>query len=449
MKPYCTLVLMVLLVGCGTAARTVRLDTGQAVPLVFTSRANDEPVRLAHDEFKQLTSALTRKVKPSVQPQQDARRLFAMTSRSGSFTYEARSRHITPERDGERPESESTSAEMELARAYLNWCARNHGSGDCLRLLTESTTVNGDGRFALAMALARGAVLDEMLEAFKGMADPHAMVAAVLWTWTTYMVLLSLPDVTVSKGIAAVMTATLIAYVGVDTFWGLIVGFKRLMGEADRATTFQALREAGERYGKLMGRNAARAFAMLALAAIGNTAPGLASQVQKLPGAMQAAAQAETQLGIQLAAVGAVETVAVSAEAVTIALAPGAVAMSASTMTGATATPPSGGFKAWGSYSGFKRAMGSAGTGKEWHHIVEQTPGNVNRFGAQALQNTENIVPMDKGTHTRISALYSSIQRDITGSNTLTIRQWLRTQPYNAQREFGLIAIDKVTKGLW
>jgi uncharacterized protein (TIGR02268 family) len=43
------------------------------------------------------------------------------------------------------------------------------------------------------------------------------------------------------------------------------------------------LRAAGERYGKLMGRNAARAFAMLAMAAIGNTAPGLAAKVPKFP----------------------------------------------------------------------------------------------------------------------------------------------------------------------
>nr|WP_239470485.1 hypothetical protein [Archangium violaceum] len=134
---------------------------------------------------------------------------------------------------------------------------------------------------------------------------------------------------TISKGLAAVMTATLISYVGVETFWGLVVGFKRLMNEADRAPTFNALRAAGERYGKLMGRNAAQAFGMLALAAIGNTATGLAAKVPKLPGSAQAALQAETQVGFRLAAVGEVETVAVSAETVTIALAPGAVAMTA------------------------------------------------------------------------------------------------------------------------
>jgi hypothetical protein len=256
-------------------------------------------------------------------------RLFEVASRSSSYTYETHSRRITPVESSAHLEGESTAAEVELTRDYLRWCERTGRPGDCLRLLTDSHTVNGDGRFALAMALAKGAVLDEMLEAFKDMADPHAMVAAVLWTWTTYMVLLSIPDVTVSKGLAAVMTATLISYVGVDTFWGLVIGFKRLMEEADRANTFNELREAGERYGKVMGRNAARAFAMLAIVAIGNTATGLAAKVPALPGVVQASTQAETQMGIRLAAVAEVETVIVSAGSMSLTLAPGAVAMTA------------------------------------------------------------------------------------------------------------------------
>jgi uncharacterized protein YciI len=440
--------LMVLLVGCGTASRVVRLDTGRTDPLVFTPPSGAEPVEVDDDAFEEAVATLARDVRPPARPQEAARRLFEVEARSGSYTYETPSRRITPHEPGELLE-ESMAAEVELTRAYLRWCERTGRPGDCLRLLTEGPTVNGDGRFALALALAKGAVLDEMLEAFKDMADPHAMVAAVLWTWTTYMVLLSIPDVTVSKGLAAVMTATLISYVGIDTFWGLVVGFKRLMDEADRATSFNELRGAGERYGKLMGRNAARAFAMLAMAAIGNTAPGLATTVPKLPGSMQAAVQAETQVGIHLTAVGEVETIAVSAETVTIALAPGAVAMTARAMSSAAAKTSPNGFRAWGSFSGFKKAMGSAGLGKQWHHIVEQTPGNVKRFGAHAVHNTDNIVPLDKAIHTRLSSLYSSIQGDITGSATLTVRQWLSTQSYEAQREFGLIAIEKVMKGFW
>ena len=340
MKPDWMALLLVLLAGCSSASHVVRLDTGQAEPLVFTPRSRTEPVEVKGDEFKASVAELGRDVRPHARPQESARRLFGVEARSGSYTYETRSRHLTPLGAGEQWEGASP-AEVELTRAYLRWCERTGRPGDCLRLLTESPTVNGDGRFALALALARGAVLDEMLEAFKDMADPHAMVAAVLWTWTTYMVLISLPDVTISKGLAAVMTATLISYVGVDTFWGLVGGFKRLMDEADRATTFIELREAGERYGKLMGRNAARAFAMLATVALGNTAPGLAAKVPTLPGSVQAAVRARTHVGIRLAAVGEVESVTVSAESVSIALAPGAVAMSAQGSDGSDVPPQS------------------------------------------------------------------------------------------------------------
>jgi hypothetical protein len=327
MKQCCTVVMLMLLVGCGTSSRVVRLETGQADSLVFTPPSGARPVAIGPGEFEQAVAALAREVRPPTRPQQAAQRLFEVAARSGSYTYEARSRRLTPLQPGAHQAGPSTTPEVELTRDYLRWCERTGRPGDCLRLLTDSPTINGDGRFALALALAKGAVLDEMLEAFQGMADPHALVAAALWTWTTYMILVSIPDVTISKGIAAVMTATLISYVGVETFWGLVVGFKRLMNEADRAMTFSALRAAGERYGKLMGRNAAQAFAMLALAAIGNTAPGLAAKVPSLPGSMQAAVQAEAQVGLRLAAVGEVETIAVSAGTVTIALAPGAVAM--------------------------------------------------------------------------------------------------------------------------
>nr|WP_237726505.1 hypothetical protein [Corallococcus coralloides] len=397
------------------------------------------------EDFEEAVAVLARAVRPASRPQEEARRLWQVEPRSGSYLYDPRSRRITPLGPDEHLEGDASSADVELTRAYLRWCERTGRPGDCLRLLLEGPTVNGDGRYALAMALAQGAVLEEMLDAFKDMADPQAMLTTVLWTWTTYMVLLAVPE-PFSKGLAAVMTATLIAYVGVDTFWNLIVGFKQLVEAADRATTFGALREAGERYGKVMGRNAARAFALLATAAIGSTAPGLAAKVPRLPGAALATVQAESQLSLRFAAVGSVETVAVSAGTVTVALAPGAVAMAAN---GGGPTPPVGAPRGWGSFSGFKKALGPAGPGKEWHHIVEQTPGNVQRFGPQALHNTENVIPLDKGVHARVSQFYSSIRRNLTGSGGLTVRQWLSTQSYEAQRDFGLRAIENVSKGLW
>jgi hypothetical protein len=94
-----------------------------------------------------------------------------------------------------------------------------------------------------------------------------------------------------------------------------------------------------------------------------------------------------------------------------------------------------GAARSFRSFSEFRRAMGSAGPGKEWHHIVEQTPGNVERFGPEALHNTGNVIAIDKTLHQRISALYSSKARVAEG---LTVRQWLSSQSFEAQRDFGV-----------
>ena len=93
------------------------------------------------------------------------------------------------------------------------------------------------------------------------------------------------------------------------------------------------------------------------------------------------------------------------------------------------------GFK---SFSAFKRAMGSAGEGQAWHHIVEQTPGNIAKFGNQTIHNTTNLMKLPNGAgaiHARVSGYYSSIQ-PFTGGKT--VRLWLSTQSFQAQYDFGL-----------
>jgi len=104
------------------------------------------------------------------------------------------------------------------------------------------------------------------------------------------------------------------------------------------------------------------------------------------------------------------------------------------------------------SFSAFKRAMGPAGPGQAWHHVVEQTPGNIARFGPEAIHNNANLVRLPHGAgsiHARVSGLYSSIRPDITGSTSLTVRQWLATQSFEAQSAFGQRALQNITSGVW
>lgn len=430
--PWLVLSLLWALTGCGGAARVVRLDTGRGASIVHVPRSDATPIALDDDEVKATVAKMARSLRLLHQPQEEARRLFEVDSRSGAYLVDVERRRMTPLGPGEHLAAEPSQADVELTHAYLRWCERTQRAGDCLGLLREGPTVVGDARFTLALALAKGAVLDELWEAVKDTAHPEALMQAALWTAATYALLWTVPE-PATKGVAAVLSAALIVYVGVDTFWELILGFRNLMTESDRAATFDQLRDAGERFGKVMGRNAARAFVMLATAAIGSTGATLGAKLQGMPGAAQAAVRAGAQAGVVYTAVGQVETVALAADGFTFALAPGAVAMSSQRPS--TPGAYQSGFRVWGSYSGFKSAMGSAGPGKQWHHIVEQTPGNVQRFGPEAIHNTENVIAIDATLHEEISAFYSSKQ-DVAGGRV--VREWLREQTYEQQRAFGL-----------
>jgi RHS repeat-associated protein len=89
------------------------------------------------------------------------------------------------------------------------------------------------------------------------------------------------------------------------------------------------------------------------------------------------------------------------------------------------------------SFSAFKRVEGIAGENQAWHHIVEQTPSNVERFGAINIHNSENLVKLPHGpgtVHNQISAYYSSKQ---WFSGEQTVRQWLSSQSFEEQATFG------------
>jgi hypothetical protein len=324
MNPSWVAVVLLLLVGCSTATHTVRLDTGRGTPLIHTPRRGQEPVRLREDEFQLAMTELARDVNPAPRPLRFARALM----------FESWQEEVYLEWTGERlvldsPEVPRLLPEQDaLTLGYGRWCARKRRFRDCLSLLQDTPTLDADGRYTLAMAIAVDVVWNEANASLGEMADPETVRATIVSAMAMYMMLWVLPE-PLSKGLAATLTAGLIAYLGVDTVWGLIGGWRQMVGEVNRATTFEELRAAGERYGKVMGRHAARAFLLLAAAAIGNTA-GLATKGPGLPGYSQAAVLAETQGGFRLAVVGEVRSVAVSTEGLfTIVLAPGAVAMSA------------------------------------------------------------------------------------------------------------------------
>lgn len=334
--------LLLLLVGCGMSSRAVRLETGQGQPIVFTPRTSIEPVELDGEEFEQAIQRLARGAPAFMHPREAALRLFKdslrphawsrLRGRLGAVSVKdpLRGSLLVPE----EPEEDS-----ELASAYGRWCKRKGPSGDCLRLLEYGPSLDEEARRTLAFHIALDAVWDETGEALREMTGKEAMMAMLSTTGAVYFGLWLLPE-PVSKGVAAVLTVGLIAYLGWDTVWSLIQGFRGLAAQVQVATTFDEIEDAGARYGKVMGKNAARVFVMLATAALGSTAQTMAAKFPTLPGSAQAALVGAEQAGVRLAAVGKVDAVAVSSGGfVAVALDPGAVAGTARGTSAAASAP--------------------------------------------------------------------------------------------------------------
>ncbi|WP_451967165.1 SitA5 family polymorphic toxin [Archangium violaceum] len=190
----------------------------------------------------------------------------------------------------------TTEANEALRHHYLAWCTRGQGGGDCLHLLDDAPYLKADDRRTLALALAFGSVLEETKAALGRELDPQVLVASCMWTLGTYLALWLVPEPT-TKLLAAGLSVVLVAWLGVDTLWGLMDGWALMATQAHEATTFAELREAGEGFAQVLGTDAARAMLLAVGALTGRTLGEVAARVRALPGYGVANARWQAQGG--------------------------------------------------------------------------------------------------------------------------------------------------------
>jgi hypothetical protein len=306
-------------------------QTGRGQAVVHIPRdAQLQLVVVDKEEFQKAIRQLAREARMSRFPRQTVERMFQMDPQFGNYLYLLRDKKLVPDSSGELLDRALTREELELAERYRLWCRDFHGFyGDCLGgALVAGRALDLRGRYIWALAMSKNPVLDEMKKALGEMVEVRALLNTVLWTLGSMLLILALNPV--APALVAVVGLGLVLYVGVDTLQNLVAGWLALMDAAEVATTAEQLREAGERFGKILGREAARAFAMLLMAAIGSTAQQFAAKVPTLPGSAQVAMQAEGAAGIPLPALGSVAELALTAEGVSVTVAATAMTMGAS-----------------------------------------------------------------------------------------------------------------------
>jgi hypothetical protein len=323
---------LALLVGCSTIPRVPRVeDTGQGRAVVRIPRTAElQLVVLDTEEFQQAMRRLAREARLTGTPRQTVEKMFQMDPQFGNYLYLPRDKKLVPTGEGEPLEGALTKEDLETAERYRVWCQRVHNFyGDCLGgALVAGRYLDMHGRYIWALALSKSPVIDEMKKALGEMVEARALIQTALWTLGSMLLIMAINPV--APALVAVIGVGLILYVGVDTLINLVNGWSRLMDEVKVATTFEQIRDAGERFGKIIGQEAARAFSMLLMAAIGSTAKLFAAKVPTLPGSAQVSVQADGTAKLSLSALGSVEEIALTAEGVSVTVAATAMTMGAS-----------------------------------------------------------------------------------------------------------------------
>ncbi len=302
---------LAVLVGCSGTPQALRVDhrAGGETTVHIPRTATVEPVEVSPEETTHAIRRLALEVRLLGSPRETVERLFQLDPLYGDYLYLVRERKLVPLASGSPLEGTLTEPEQTLVRRYKRWCRSDHGlEGDCLGgALVAGKYLDLQGRYMLAMALSKSPMLEEFERALGEMVSMQAVMQAAMATVVTLLVLLALPE-PVTKFVAASATAALILWVGAKTLYRLITGWFQLMEEVKVATTFEEIREAGEKFGRVFSREAAQAFAMIAMALLAHTTKGFAEQVGTLPGSAQVSMEAGSRGSLLLSEVGAVES---------------------------------------------------------------------------------------------------------------------------------------------
>jgi hypothetical protein len=243
----------------------------------------------------------------------------------------------------------------ELVREYYQWCEQRRTPGDCLGLLQNGPFLTDEDKQALAFALATRGVWDGTAAVIDEMLDPVQLQIALVSTITMTLALLAIPE-PISKVIVIVLTASLVGYVGWDTLVGLIEGWRRLERDSKLARTFSELREAGERYGSVMGEKVTRLLILAATAAL--TSGGSKSISGGLPGLPQASRMATAE-GLSFEVLRAVRSVKVSGRILTVSMESNALLMANQGMSDSGGSQPPRPSSPTAAASGLKHRLAS------------------------------------------------------------------------------------------
>ncbi len=366
--------LLLLSTGCGTA-RMVRLDTGQGVPREYRSAASNKSVQVDSDDFE---AALARLLLET-----------PLTLRPGQRDWLVRASYP---RGNEDPHWQRL-----MSKSLGGLCEPGQRTEACLSLLDDVMGLSEWDKLGVALGLSLEPLRESISQAVEETLAPQLFYTLIATGLVTWVVLAANPEPVFTKA-AAVVSALMLIYLGVETFLEVVEASRELKRATDKATTPEELEQAGQRFARRVGPRVARVLVLAVTVVVSHGmaagAAGLASRLKMLPHFMEASAVGASKVRLQLTNVGQVSAVSISSEGtITMALAPTAVAMT----TGSDRPRSPGDVKPSSHYrETFFAAHPALRDKVAVHHAVEQQvlnryPGLFTEAEIHALSNLRGI----------------------------------------------------------
>ncbi len=352
--------LSTLLTACATT-QVVRLDTGQGPLREYRPPTWGKSVRVDAGEFEQALTQLALEMPLSLRPAPQGRLVRA--------SY---------------PSNDANARWQRLmSKSFGGFCKAGQRREDCLSLLDDVMGLSEWDKLGVALGLSFEPLKESISRAVENTLAPQLFYTVIATGLVTWVVLAANPEPVFTKT-AAIVSALMLAWLGVETFLEVVDASRELKRATDKATTPEELEQAGQRFANRVGPQVARVFVLAVTIVVSQGmvegAALLASRLSMLPSFSEAAALGASQLGIRLGNVGQVSAVAVVDGNLAITLAPTAVAMAAHG-SGNDSTPAAG--------------LPSGGPG-EWVQVGEYMPERARDYQAQ-------VTGAPKGTAYRVT----------------------------------------------
>jgi hypothetical protein len=302
-------VLLLALLNACASPRVVRLDTGHGAPLEYRPPSN-KSVKVDANAFEEALTQLVLNAPLTLRPPQQGWLVRA------SYP-------------GNAPDTRWQSL---MSKSFGGICEPGQRKETCLSLLDDVMGLSKWDKLGVALGLSIDPLKESISKAVENTLAPQLFYTVIATGLITWAVLAANPEPVFTKA-AAIVSALLLIYLGVETFLEVVDASRELKWASDRATTWEELEHASQRFANRVGPEVARVFVLAVTVVVSHGMTGgsawLASRLSMLPSFSEAATAGAARFGINLANVGQVNSVAVVGSTIVISLPASAVAMAA------------------------------------------------------------------------------------------------------------------------